>query len=426
MNLILIAIFVFILYILYNPSKDIDTFKNYDSSLRYDKVYKKNVDLDYFDRRDSRKLNSLRKITSNQIPPITDASRGKLSKGEDVVAALPTKATTRRHNLRKNEDDKDYIIPMPDFDNYPSKNFKMHPTVNNTRAPNYDENRKPYLNKKNKHKFSIKGYHHRHYVKNRKDKLKNKLKNKFTNRTNFNRNKYRRKKYNKKYLKDDRYNNVGDKGSIEYNHLGKKIPFHKQTSPTGKKFTRNISKNSFENFDDKQQPVSTCNKKLPMYLKHKGHYRLDSSEIVPKRKKIIIRDVVNQDYCKFVSSFSNKLKCPKSHPIHTGATFSSTGSNISCGQKNIKVKSAHAIAIVKDGKLKSIRVIDGGEKYSDTPKVYIRGVGKNARAMAHIKDGKVIEIEVVSPGTGYISTPAVIIEKPNVVVYCNLCCKDTL
>ena len=76
--------------------------------------------------------------------------------------------------------------------------------------------------------------------------------------------------------------------------------------------------------------------------------------------------------------------------------------------------------------MKSIRVIDGGEKYSDTPKVYIRGVGKNARAMAHIKEGKVIEIEVVSPGTGYISTPAVIIEKPNVVVYCNLCCKDTL
>ena len=57
-----------------------------------------------------KELNSLRKITSNQIPPITDASRGKLSKGEDVVAALPTKATTRRHNLRKNEDEKVFAL----------------------------------------------------------------------------------------------------------------------------------------------------------------------------------------------------------------------------------------------------------------------------------------------------------------------------
>ncbi len=426
MSLVLIAILVFIIYIFNIPKKDeIDGFRNFDSSLRWDRVYKKNTDLDYFDKRDKRKLKSLRKITSNRIAPITDASRGKLSKGEDVVAALPTKATTRRHNLRKNEDKDDYIIPMPNFDNYPSKNFKMHPNVHNTRAPNYNKDRKPYLDKDNNNTFSIKGYHHRHYVRNSKKDI-DKLENKFTNRKDFNRNKYRKLKYNEKYLEDNRYNNTGDRGSMEYNHLGRKIPFNEQTSPTGTKFSRSITKNSFENFEDKQQPVSTCNKKLPMYMKHKGHYRLDSAEIIPKRKKIIIRDVINQDYCKFVSSFSNKLKCPTSHPIHTGATFSSTGSTISCGQENIKVKSAHAIAVVKNGKLDSIKVIDGGEKYSDAPKVYIRGIGKNGRAISHIKDGKVEEIEVISPGSGYMSTPAVIIEKPNVVVYCNLCCKDTI
>ena len=68
---------------------------------------------------------------------------------------------------------------MPNFDNYPSKNFKMHPNVHNTRAPNYNKDRKPYLDKDNNNTFSIKGYHHRHYVRNSKkdiDKLENKMK----------------------------------------------------------------------------------------------------------------------------------------------------------------------------------------------------------------------------------------------------------
>ena len=63
------------------------------------------------------------------------------------------------------------------------------------------------------------------------------------------------------------------------------------------------------------------------------------------------------------------------------------------------------------------------ERYTKSPKVYIRGEGKDAVGVAKINNGKVTSIELISGGSGYKSTPQIVIDKPNVKLYCNLCCK---
>ena len=110
---ILLAILIFILYILYNPNKTTETFSDGNSML-VDKVYKKNMDLDYFDKRTPMDLSNLQKILSNQIAPIINQQRGKVEEPSAIVPALPEETTNRIPDHRSNS--LHYNIPLPEFD----------------------------------------------------------------------------------------------------------------------------------------------------------------------------------------------------------------------------------------------------------------------------------------------------------------------
>jgi len=139
--------------------------------------------------------------------------------------------------------------------------------------------------------------------------------------------------------------------------------------------------------------------------------------------KITERQIPQNLNCKFVTSFKSTNKCPSNYPIYTGATVSGLGSNLSCNGNNINAKRASAIAIIKNGSIKNVKIIDSGMHYSKVPRVFFRGLGKGARAVAKINNGKVISINLINGGKGYNSTPTIIIEKPQINIHCNLCCK---
>ena len=145
------------------------------------------------------------------------------------------------------------------------------------------------------------------------------------------------------------------------------------------------------------------------------------------KKKIQVRKITNQNYCKFVTSFGkNDNKCPADYNVFTGATFSGDGSTISCNGSKIDVKSATGFAIINKGSIVDVKITEKGSRYENPPKIYFRGVGKGAIARSIIKDGEVKDIIIINGGQGYHSTPTVIIEKPNPMVHCNLCCKNEL
>ena len=145
------------------------------------------------------------------------------------------------------------------------------------------------------------------------------------------------------------------------------------------------------------------------------------------KKKIQVRKITNQNYCKFVTSFGkNDKKCPTDYNVFTGATFSGDGTTLSCNGTKVDVKTATGFAIIKKGSVVDVKLTDSGSRYEKDPKIYFRGIGKGAQAKAIVKDGEVKDVVIMNGGQGYHSTPTVIIEKPNPLVHCNLCCKNEL
>lgn len=144
------------------------------------------------------------------------------------------------------------------------------------------------------------------------------------------------------------------------------------------------------------------------------------------KKKIEVRKITNQNVCKFVSTFGKKEQCPKDYNVFTGATFSGRGSSINCNGEEIDIEPAQGFAIVKNGSVVDVKLTNGGKSYDKEPKIYFRGVGRGAQARTVTKDGKITDIIITNGGQGYTSTPSVIIEKPNPIVKCNLCCKNEL
>ena len=145
------------------------------------------------------------------------------------------------------------------------------------------------------------------------------------------------------------------------------------------------------------------------------------------KKKIQVRKITNQNYCKFVTSFGkNDKKCPADYNVFTGATFSGDGTTLSCNGSKVDVKTATGFAIVNKGRVVDVKLTEKGSRYEKDPKIYFRGIGKGAQAKTIVKDGEVKDIVIMNGGQGYHSTPTVIIEKPNPLVHCNLCCKNEL
>ena len=128
---------------------------------------------------------------------------------------------------------------------------------------------------------------------------------------------------------------------------------------------------------------------------------------------------------KEISSTSdvNTLQCKMTNQCDTdyyftGAQFS--GNLVSCQNNNFN--SARAVASIKNGNIKNIHVIDGGQNYSEIPKISILGGnGLGAVGICILKDGKVDKIKLTNIGYNYTSTPKIVIEKPHST--CKLCCK---
>jgi hypothetical protein len=74
---------------------------------------------------------------------------------------------------------------------------------------------------------------------------------------------------------------------------------------------------------------------------------------------------------------------------------------------------ATAVAVITNGVVASIRILDGGYGYSEPPVILIVGSGgSGATAAATVVNGVVTAITVTNPGSGYTSAPAVSIASP--------------
>jgi hypothetical protein len=185
---------------------------------------------------------------------------------------------------------------------------------------------------------------------------------------------------------------------------------------------------------DLPQPASSDSIKIPMptliknteeepnifpKIKHK-------KRVTPKKKNILVKGIMNKDYCKFVSSTSASDKCPLEYPVYTGASFSGSGTTIRCDNKPNNFNQAEAVVMVHNGQLHKILLISGGTGYEKPPAIYITGNGINGACKARVKNGSISKIEIISKGSGYTSTPFIKIDKPNINLHCKLCCKSEL
>tara|TARA_B100000575_G_scaffold294364_1_gene309819 strand:+ start:8097 stop:8909 length:813 start_codon:yes stop_codon:yes gene_type:complete len=170
-------------------------------------------------------------------------------------------------------------------------------------------------------------------------------------------------------------------------------------------------------------PMPSMIKKLPEYNPVKS----SKKKVISKKKsKILVKGILNKNYCKFISSTSENQKCPIEYPVYTGASFSGSGTSIRCDGKPTDFIQAKAVAMVNNGKLHKILLITGGTGYQTPPAINIIGNGINGICKAHVKKGSITKIEIISKGSDYTSTPIVQIDKPNINLHCKLCCKSEL
>ena len=121
--------------------------------------------------------------------------------------------------------------------------------------------------------------------------------------------------------------------------------------------------------------------------------------------------------CKFLSS----AQCHPDYPNFSGASIE--GSNMKCDNLD-GVKPCKAVCTISNGKINGVYIIHPGGGYKVAPKVEIvGGGGEGANLKAVLADGKVKEVKVMNGGSGFHETPTLKIESPNSSNGCYLCCK---
>jgi len=141
-------------------------------------------------------------------------------------------------------------------------------------------------------------------------------------------------------------------------------------------------------------------------------------------KNFLLNSIFSKGKCNFFNS-----KCPD-NSLELG-NFSVDGiDNISLKCGNIQdTKPATAIAQIKNNNIYDILVINKGEGYLHTkpPKITIKsrseekGYGATAEATVD-KNGFLVSIKVINPGYAYTETPNILIEPPYMNSSCHLCC----
>ena len=121
--------------------------------------------------------------------------------------------------------------------------------------------------------------------------------------------------------------------------------------------------------------------------------------------------------CKFLSS----AQCHPDYPNFSGASIE--GSNMKCDSMGDVVPSK-AVCTISNGKISGVYIIHAGAGYKIAPKVEAVGGGGNGAILkAILVDGKVKEVKVMNSGSGFHETPVLKIETPNSSNGCYLCCK---
>ena len=146
----------------------------------------------------------------------------------------------------------------------------------------------------------------------------------------------------------------------------------------------------------------------------------------------------NRLECKYVSSYQKKPNCPPKFKNYSGATFGARDTELYCNGDIIKNEKAVAEAVISNGTIKEIKILNKGSNYIKKPRVHIiakendiiwnqkNGIinkkGVNGKAEAIVKNNKIEEIIIKNAGSYYYTEPEIIIDNPDGVVYCHLCC----
>jgi len=126
--------------------------------------------------------------------------------------------------------------------------------------------------------------------------------------------------------------------------------------------------------------------------------------------------------CRFLSSDT----CSKEYPVYMGASLGvpdDSGMKLKCNSD--LMKPAKGLAIINNGKLEAIVMLDKGEGYKTPPTITIAGGGgKSGKCQSYIDElGSINRIQITNPGYNYTGTPKVNIELPSTSSSCFLCCK---
>ena len=126
--------------------------------------------------------------------------------------------------------------------------------------------------------------------------------------------------------------------------------------------------------------------------------------------------------CRFLSSDT----CSKEYPVYMGASLGvpdDSGMKLKCNSD--LMKPAKGLAIINNGKLEAIVMLDKGEGYKIPPTITIAGGGgKSGKCQSYIDElGSINKIQITNPGYNYTGTPKVSIELPSTSSSCFLCCK---
>ena len=124
--------------------------------------------------------------------------------------------------------------------------------------------------------------------------------------------------------------------------------------------------------------------------------------------------------CKFL----NSSKCHPDYPNFSGASISfPEGAKMKCDSVGNETM-PKAVCTIHKGRINGVYLINKGSGLIDPPKVdAVGGGGRNATLKAIVKNGEVEEIKVINPGEGFHETPDITFESNNISSGCYLCCK---
>jgi hypothetical protein len=110
----LIGIFIFLLYIYYNPKRAYNIEQFSQDTIKTDNVFKRNTDLDYISKKHGIKISNKENINTRNIAPINNSNIIKTKGFPNTVNASDIGNTNRKPDNNSNK--KVYNIPMPKFD----------------------------------------------------------------------------------------------------------------------------------------------------------------------------------------------------------------------------------------------------------------------------------------------------------------------